>query len=270
MARARSDADPSAGTTRRSGPLAATESEWPMDVETKQEAREGLLERLGLSGLTTPSFMDIAAPHSALVEKQSVPARFVIDGLTIDAPAGVYHPAPDSSSEFFIRNLREMKSDRFKSVLEIGAGCGAISLYIAARWNATIKASDISPAAVESIKRNAALNGLTIDVVESDMFQRIATQKFDLIIFNAPLIDKIPENAIEQHSLCDPGGLLTRAYLRGARRFLSRNGVAIVSICRNSAYEVLSEVDLEYRIVGFELSYGGFWRAIVGASLEQD
>lgn len=241
-----------------------------MDVENKEEARERVLETLGLSGLVTTSFMDIAVPHNALVEKQSVPARFVIDGLTIDAPAGLYHPAPDSSSEFFIRNLREMKSDRFKSVLEIGAGCGAISLYIAARWNATIKASDISPAAVDSIKRNAELNGLQIDVVESDMFERIPKQKFDLIIFNAPLIDKMPENAIEQYSLCDPNGLITRSFLRGAKRFLNKNGVAIVSICRNSAYEVLNDVDLKFKIVGFELSYGGFWRAIVGASLRED
>jgi len=241
-----------------------------MDIESKDEARERVLETLGLSGLVTPSFMDIALPHSALVEKQSVPARFLIDGLTIDAPAGVYHPTPDSSSEFFIRNLREMKSDRIKSVLEIGAGCGAISLYIAARWNATIKASDISPAAIESIKHNAALNGLQIDVIESDMFERIPKQKFDLIIFNAPLIDKMPDNAIEQYSLCDPSGMITRSFLRGSKRFLNKNGVAIVSICRNSAYEVLDGVDLKFKIVGFELSYGGFWRAIVGASRRED
>jgi hypothetical protein len=70
--------------------------------------------------------------------------------------------------------------------------------------------------------------------------------------------------------LCDPNGVITGSFLRGSKRFLSKNGVAIVSICRNSAYEVFDKVDLKYRIVGFELSYGGFWRAIVGASLRQD
>lgn len=238
-----------------------------MDVENKEQARERVLDTLGLSGLVDTSIMDIAQPHNALIERQSAPARFVIDGLTIDAPAGIYHPTPDSSSEFFIRNLREMKSERIKSVLEIGAGCGAISLYIAARWNATITASDISPAAVEAIQHNAAQNGLRIDIVESDMFEQIPKRKYDLIIFNAPLIDKMPENAIEQYSLCDPSGVITRSYLRGSRNFLNKNGLAIVSICRNSAYEVLNGVDLKFKIVGFELSYGGFWRAIVGARL---
>ncbi len=238
-----------------------------MDVENKEQARERVLDTLGLSGLVDTSIMDIAQPHNALIERQSAPARFVIDGLTIDAPAGIYHPTPDSSSEFFIRNLREMKSERIKSVLEIGAGCGAISLYIAARWNATITASDISPAAVEAIQHNAAQNGLRIDIVESDMFEQIPKRKYDVIIFNAPLIDKMPENAIEQYSLCDPSGVITRSYLRGSRNFLNKNGLAIVSICRNSAYEVLNGVDLKFKIVGFELSYGGFWRAIVGARL---
>lgn len=241
-----------------------------MDIGNTQQARENVLEALGLSRLVDSSPMDIAQPHNALVERQAVAARFVIDGLTIDAPAGVYHPTPDSSSEFFLRNIRGMKSSAIRSVLEIGAGCGAISLYIAANWDVALKASDISPVAVEAIRHNAALNGLEIDVVESDMFERIPDRKFDLIIFNAPLIDKAPENAIEQYSLCDPHGSITRAFLRGAERHLSATGMAIVSICRNSAYEVLNSVDLKYRVIGFELSYGGFWRAIVGASLPDD
>ncbi len=241
-----------------------------MDIGNKQQARETVLETLGLAKLVDPSPMDIAQSHHELVERQAAPARFVIDGLTIDAPGGIYHPTLDSSTEFFLRNIRGMRSRAIKSALEIGAGCGAISLYIAANWDVALKASDISPFAVETIKHNAALNGLEIDVVESDMFQRIPDQKFDLIVFNAPLIDKVPENAIEQYSLCDPNGAITRDFLRGAERHLTKTGLAIVSICRNSAYEVLNNVDLDYRIVGFELSYGGFWRAIVGASLPQD
>jgi methylase of polypeptide subunit release factors len=241
-----------------------------MDIGNTQQARETVLETLGLAKLVDTSTMDIARPHHALVERQAVAAQFVIDGLTIDAPAGIYHPTPDSSTEFFLRNIRGMKSSAIRSVLEIGAGCGAISLYIARHWDVKLKASDISPLAVEAIKHNAALNGLEIDVVQSDMFERIPKAKFDLIVFNAPLIDKLPENAIEQYSLCDPNGAITRAFLRGAERRLEKDGLAIVSICRNSAYEVLGHVDLKYSIVGFEISYGGFWRAIVGARLPED
>jgi hypothetical protein len=80
----------------------------------------------------------------------------------------------------------------------------------------------------------------------------------------------MPENAIEQYSLCDPNGVTTRSFLRGAKRFLAKNGLAIVSICRNSAYEVLNGVDLKLSLVALELSSDGFWRAIVGARHGED
>jgi hypothetical protein len=55
--------------------------------------------------------------------------------------------------------------------------------------------------------------------------------------------------------------------LRGARGFLKKGGMAIVSICSNSAYEVLDNIGLKLKIVGFELSYSGFWWAVVGAEI---
>ena len=60
-------------------------------------------------------------------------------------------------------------------------------------------------------------------------------------------------------------GRTTEAYLRQARRHVSKDGLIIFPICNNSAYEVMDAIDLDYEIVGFELAYSGFWRAIVGA-----
>ncbi len=79
------------------------------------------------------------------------------------------------------------------------------------------------------------------------------------------MIDKTPENDIEKYSLCDPHGLITENYLRQARHHVSKDGLIIFSICNNSAYEVMDAIDLDYSIVGFELGFSGFWRAIVGA-----
>jgi methylase of polypeptide subunit release factors len=238
-----------------------------LEVRRKEIARASVLHRLGLSPLVSTTAVNISASHHAHVVEQSVAARFNIDGLTIDAPAGVYHPTPSSSSELFLRNLKAMDKNRFGRVLEIGAGCGAISLYLAAHWKAEVVASDISLDAIESIRKNAATNGLSIKTVNSDLFEKIDEKDFDLIIFNAPLIDKEPENNVERYSLCDPGGHITRAYLQEAGRFLKKTGMAIVSISSNSAYEALDHIDLRLRIIGFELSYSGFWWAIVGAEI---
>ena len=62
-------------------------------------------------------------------------------------------------------------------------------------------------------------------------------------------------------------GRITESYLRQARRHVSKDGLIIFSICNNSAYEVMDAIDLDYSVVGFELGFSGFWRAIVGARI---
>ena len=228
--------------------------------------RKAVLRKLGLASLLTTAPFDIAAAHEALVRRQAVPERIETDGLVVDVPAGVYHPLPDSSSEFFIRNIKAMP--QVAKTLEIGCGCGILSLFIAKTWpGSRVVATDISPVAVQATLDNARLNGLELDAFESDLFEKIDETGFDLIIFNTPMIDKNPENDIEKYSLCDPNGRITETYLRQAAQHVSRNGLIIFSICNNSAYEVLEKIDLDYSIVGFEYAYSGFWRAIVGARL---
>ena len=238
-----------------------------LEVRRKEIARASVLGKLGLSPLVPTTPVDISAAHYAHVVEQTILARFAIDDLTIDAPAGVYHPTPNSSSQLFLRNLKAMDPKKNRRILEIGAGCGAISLYLAKHWRAEVVASDISETAIDAIRKNAVANDVKIKTIQSDLFEKIDDKDFDLIIFNAPLIDKTPENNVERYSLCDPGGYITRAYLQEAARFLKKTGMAIVSISSNSAYEALDGVDLRMKVVGFELSYVGFWWAIVGAEL---
>jgi release factor glutamine methyltransferase len=158
-----------------------------------------------------------------------------------------------------------MNPNLIAKTLEIGTGCGIISLFLAANWTSRTVATDISPIAVEATIANAKLNNVTLTAFQSDLFEKIEEKDFDLIVFNTPLVDKNPENDIERYSLCDPNGQITEAYLRQARRHVSKDGLIIFAICNNSAYEVMDAIDLHYQIVGFELAYSGFWRAIVGA-----
>jgi methylase of polypeptide subunit release factors len=236
-----------------------------MNVEYRVAARASVLRKLGLACLVNTAHFDIAAAHAALVRRQAVPERIETDGLIVDVPAGVYHPLPDSSSEFFIRNIKAMNPNLIGKTLEIGAGCGIISLYIAANWTSRTIATDISPVAVQATLDNARLNDVRLTAFQSDLFEKIDESDFDLIIFNTPMVDKNPENDIERYSLCDPHGRITESYLRQARHHVSRDGLIIFPICNNSAYEVLDGIDLDYSLVGFELGYSGFWRAIVGA-----
>ena len=231
----------------------------------REAARGRVLHRLGLAALVPTSFCDIAEGHRIHAKAQGEPGRYEIEGLDIAAPAGVYHPSPGSSSMMFVRVIAGLNPPRVRRALEIGAGSGAIALVLAARYGAEVLATDISPAALESIGLNARRNGLSVKLRKSDLFDDVEEANFDLIVFNVPLIDKAPEDDLERGNLCDPGGRLLERFAAEAGDHLAVGGRALFSLCCNSAYEVLDGVDLDLNVVAFELGGDGFWRAIVSA-----
>lgn len=230
-------------------------------------ARRRVLARLGLERLVTPDYLDIDAGHRAHAELQRTPATYTIDGMTIEAPAGVYHPTPESSSMLFIRNIQALAPAALPRALEIGTGCGAIALYIAHRWGGAVTATDISEPTLAVARANARRNGLSPRLVVSDLFDNVGERDFDLVVFNTPLIDKTPEDDLERESLCDPGGRTLRAYLDGLPEALAPSGLALFGLCCNTAYQQLDAVALDFSVVGLELIGEGFWRAIVAARL---
>lgn len=230
---------------------------------SRETSRRRVLYRLGLASLVSTAFCDIAEGHRLHAKAQGVPGRFEIEGLKIEAPAGVYHPGPSSSSMMFVRTIGALKLPRLRRALEIGAGSGAISLTLAARHGAEVLATDISAAALESIGLNARRNGLSVKLRRSDLFAEIEEREFDLVVFNVPLIDKEPEDDLEGGNLCDPGGRLLERFAAEVGEHLAVGGRALFSLCSNSAYEVLDGADLDLSVVAFELGGDGFWRAVI-------
>jgi methylase of polypeptide subunit release factors len=249
----------------QAAPGPARESRPSISTSEKETARRTVLETLGIDQLVSTAFLDIAEGHRQHVVLQRTPARFLIDGLTIEAPGGVYHPTPESSSLLFIRNIMAMNKPRIPRMLEIGTGCGAISLFVAHRWKSEVLATDIADEAIASARANSEANGIPIRLIKSDLFDNVDERDFDLVVFNVPLIDKEPEDDLERANLCDPGGRILRRFVEKVGRYIGRDGVAIFSVCSNTAYEALDGIDLSFRIVGLELVGDGFWRAIVGA-----
>jgi len=236
-----------------------------MAVYSTEAARRRVLAKLGLDRLVSADYLDIDAGHRAHAALQRSPATFVIDGMTIDAPAGVYHPTPESSSLMFIRNILALGPREIPRMLEIGTGCGAIALFVAHRWKQHVVATDISDKTLATARANAERNGLTPRLLRSDLFAAVEERDFNLIVFNTPLIDKQPEDDLERDSLCDPGGRVLRGYLDGLEAVLAPDGLALFGICCNTAYQQLDDVALDFKTIGLELVGDGFWRAVVGA-----
>jgi len=93
----------------------------------------------------------------------------------------VYVPSDDSY--LLLKILQVSPGQR---LLEMGCGTGLIALH-AAKSGAIVSAADINPHAVECARRNAAKNDLRIQVVQSDLFEKVSGE-FDVIAFNPPYL----------------------------------------------------------------------------------
>lgn len=120
--------------------------------------------------------------------------------VKLKIPAGVFHPGFFFSTKVMLRYLKSLNL-KGKSVLELGAGSGLISIF-AARQEAIVTSSDISLQAVENLRRNAAQNRVDLTIIHSDLFARIPQQPFDLIIINPPFYPAQPQSEKEHAWFC--------------------------------------------------------------------
>ncbi len=111
--------------------------------------------------------------------------RVYFEKQAFDVCEDVYEPAEDSF--LFAENL---EIERGAEVLDVGTGCGILSI-VAAEKGADVIAVDFNPYAIQSAKENASLNNVRnkITFLQAGLltaFNEKAT--FDLILFNAPYL----------------------------------------------------------------------------------
>ncbi len=116
-------------------------------------------------------------------------------GLRLRIPAGVFHPGIFFSTPIFMDFLQKIDL-RGKTVLDVGTGSGALAL-LAAQKGAKTVAIDLHPAAVESAAVNARNNGLSVTLLQSDLFGSLPVQTFDFILVNPPYYARSPVNMPE-------------------------------------------------------------------------
>ncbi|MDP6703980.1 MAG: methyltransferase [archaeon] len=132
----------------------------------------------------------------------------------------VYSPREDS---FLIADSLELKGN--EKVLDMGTGSGILAV-VAASKGCEVTAADINPGAVKCAKENAERNQVSIEVLESNLFENISG-KFDLILFNLPYIkmNEKPKKVIDL-SYNSPGTI--EGFLKEYKEHLKPSGRAIV------------------------------------------
>lgn len=121
-------------------------------------------------------------------------------GITLQVPPQVFHPAFFFSTKYLLQFISSLQLSQ-KNVLELGAGSGLIA-FMAAAKGAVVKATDINSIAVEYLRKNSKRNNLAINVIESDLFNSIPKQQFDIIAINPPYYKKDPVTQAEYAWYC--------------------------------------------------------------------
>ena len=150
-------------------------------------------------------------------------------GCVFRVPEGVQ--PPKAGSRFFCRHLGVRAGER---VLELGAGLG-LGAVLAARAGAAVVATDVVPAAVEIIRVNAALNGVSVDARLGDCYAPVRGERFDLVCSNPPQMPTPPgADREDAQAAADNGGLdgwaLLDRIIAGASQHLAPRGRLVFTI----------------------------------------
>jgi release factor glutamine methyltransferase len=120
-----------------------------------------------------------------------------VEGIQLVVLPDVFNPKLLRSGEFLVQQLR--REDLLPvgaRVLDLGCGSGAVGVA-AARRGSTVVASDINPSAVRCTRINAQLNGVELEVRQGDLFEPVAGEQFDVVVFNPPYYRGVPRDDLD-------------------------------------------------------------------------
>jgi release factor glutamine methyltransferase len=140
------------------------------------------------------------------------------NGRAYDVLPNVFPPYIDS--ELITRVMHIEKGDE---VLDVGSGSGFIAVTAAATAKRVV-ATDINPAAIDTIRANAARHRVRdrLTAHKADVFPE-RKDAFDVVTFNPPFSDHAAIDVVER-SVWDPGHATVRRFLAGVGDYLKPGG----------------------------------------------
>jgi release factor glutamine methyltransferase len=221
-----------------------------------------------------------AARLAALVQRRldGEPIAYMVGrreffGLDFEVSDAVLIPRPDTE---LIVELALERLPQNGRMLDMGTGSGAIAVAAAhTRPDARVTALDVSDAALDVARRNAAANGAQVRFLRSDWFGALqADERFELIASNPPYIAAGDEHLSQGDLRFEPVGALTdhadglsalRTIIDGSPRHLEPGGWLLLEHGYDQAAAVrallaergFSEVQSWRDLAGIERTSGG-------------
>ncbi|MDR0576365.1 MAG: peptide chain release factor N(5)-glutamine methyltransferase [Candidatus Accumulibacter sp.] len=138
---------------------------------------------------------DEASRFEALVSRRAAgePLAYLLGsawfgGLEFAVGPAVLIPRPETELlvDLAARRARTLEKPR---IADLGTGSGCVAVLLALRCpQADVTAVDISAAALEVARANAARHGAAVRFLEGDWYAPLAGERFDLIVSNPPYV----------------------------------------------------------------------------------
>ena len=170
-------------------------------------------------------------------------------GLNFKVTPDVLIPRPET--EILVEKAAKLiKNNKLKKVLDLctGSGCIAVSL---AYYNdeLSVTASDISAAALKTAKENAVINKVSgkINFVQSNVFDNIIEEKFDIIVSNPPYVTAEEYKTLQKEIFFEPKNALVadcnglyfyKEIAQKAKGYLTENGFLLLELNSNLSLQI--------------------------------
>lgn len=110
-------------------------------------------------------------------------------GMEFFMNENVLIPQPDT--EILVETVLDIckrYGNQSLKILDLCTGSGAIAISLSKILNTQVFASDISTKALKVAEKNNVLNNSKVEFIESNLFEQINGEKFDIIVSNPPYI----------------------------------------------------------------------------------
>lgn len=128
------------------------------------------------------------------------PRKYRYKNISVWVEPTVFPPFLTMSTKLLLEFIEPLPLQN-KTVLELGCGCGIVSI-LAAQKGAKVTATDINEVALSALEKNAEANQVSIEISASDLFENLVGKTFDTIIINPPYYPKQPKSMAENAWFC--------------------------------------------------------------------
>lgn len=175
-----------------------------------------------------------------LVKYLSKTRKFRHKDIVLQIPPQVFHPGFFYSTRLLLRYLLALPLEG-KSFLELGAGSGLIA-FSAVKKGALVTATDINPVAVEYLRQNSEFNNLTLNTIESDLFDDVPKQIFEVVAINPPYYKRNPASFKEQAWYCGENGEYFEKLFQQIGAYTLPSSVIVMILCDGCDIKMIENI----------------------------